>query len=60
LFGQQGLEKYRAYGWNFDVAFDAPGSQTAAAMIADTFLDASTLNKRARVTSLAVTRLERS
>ena len=50
LFGQQALEKYRAYGWNFDVAFDAPGPQTAAAMIADTFLDASTLKKRAQIT----------
>ncbi len=49
MFRGQGIENYRAYGWNFDVTFDVPGDQPAATLIANTFLDTTVLKKRAQV-----------
>ena len=49
IFRRQGLERYRAYGWNFDVAFDAPGEEPAASLIANSFLDARVLSDRAGI-----------
>ncbi len=52
MLRRQGIEHYRAYGWNFDVAFDAPGEESAAALISTSFLNTKFLSDRAQVTAL--------
>jgi hypothetical protein len=46
------FETYRAYGWNFDVAFDAPGEESASALISHSFLNGKAFSERAQVSPL--------
>ena len=46
LMRNQGVDRFRAYGINFDVAFDSRGDQTAAEVIADRFLKRDVLSRR--------------
>jgi len=52
MLRRQGIDRYRAYGWNFDAAFDAPGEESAAGLIASSFLNTTVLSKRAQVQAL--------
>lgn len=44
-----GLSTYTAYGWNFEIAFDAPGDESAAKLITSVFVQEKTLLERANV-----------
>jgi len=50
LFSTKGIDSYRAYGFNFDVAFDAPGTSLAARMVMDKFVKVDELNTRGGIT----------
>lgn len=49
MLTRQGITRFRAYGWNFECSFDAPGELPAAALIADTFLQAQPFKERAGI-----------
>ena len=49
LLQKQGLSRYRAYGINFDVAFDARGDQSAAEVIADRYVNKDALSQKGQV-----------
>jgi hypothetical protein len=45
LFASKGLSQFRAYGFNFDVAFDASGDLPAAEMILERFINSEQLHR---------------
>ena len=50
LFASKGVSQFRAYGFNFDVAFDAPGSSLAAQLVMERFLKPDEFSRRASIT----------
>lgn len=49
LLQKQGLARFRAYGINFDVAFDVKGDQSAAETIAERYINKDALSQRAQI-----------
>lgn len=49
LLATKGLTEYRAYGYNFEVAFDAPGEHPAAYLLLDRFVRADQLKERMNI-----------
>ena len=49
LLQKQGLSRYRAYGINFDVAFDAKGDQSAAEIIAERYVNKDALSQKGQI-----------
>lgn len=49
LLRNQGVEKLRAYGFNFDVAFDAPGDQAASEVLAERYIDKEALLRKGQL-----------
>lgn len=49
LFQRQGVDRFRAYGINFTVAFDARGEQAASEMIADRYVNGDALSQRGQI-----------
>lgn len=45
LFSTKGIDVHRAYGFNFDVAFDAPGALLAARLVMDRFVKVEELKR---------------
>jgi hypothetical protein len=46
LFASKGIDVFRACGFNFDIAFDAPGASLAAKVVMDRFVKVDQLNTR--------------
>ena len=49
LLRDQGVNVFRAYGFNFDVAFDARGDAPASEVIADRYLNRDALSSRGNI-----------
>ena len=49
LLKKQGLSSYRAYGINFDVAFDAKGDQSASEVIAERYVNKDALSQKGQI-----------
>ena len=49
LLQKQGLTRYRAYGINFDVAFDAKGDQSASEVIAEKYVNKDALSQKGQI-----------
>jgi hypothetical protein len=49
LFASKGISQYRAYGFNFDIAFDARGDSPAAQLIMERFVRADQLSQRGNI-----------
>jgi len=49
LLSGKGLSEFRAYGFNFEVAFDAPGEHPAAFLILDRFIKTDKLKERGNI-----------
>ena len=49
LLQKQGLSRYRAYGINFDVAFDAKGDQPASEVIAERYVNKDALSQKGQI-----------
>lgn len=49
VLGQQGIDKIKAYGLNFDVAFDCRSYPTAGQAIADLFVDTEAIQKKSDI-----------
>ena len=46
LLASKGITQYKAYGFNFHLAFDAPGELLAAELLKDRFINAAALETR--------------
>lgn len=46
---EQGITEFRAYGFNFDVAFDVRGDETAAEVIADRYVNKEALSEKGNI-----------
>jgi hypothetical protein len=46
------LSEARAYGWNFELAFDAPGDEPAAQFLQETFINQKALKERLQAPGL--------
>jgi hypothetical protein len=49
LIGEKGINRFKAYGFNFDVVFDAKGESPAATTIMERFVKADQVNERGSV-----------
>ena len=49
LFSSKGVDVFRAYGFNFQIAFDAPGPALAAALVMERFVKADELKRRGSI-----------
>jgi len=49
LLATKGLSTFRAYGFNFEIAFDAPGDHPAARLLLDRFVQADKLKERGKI-----------
>ena len=49
LFSSKGIDLFAAYGFNFDIAFDAPGPSLAAALVMERFVKADELKRRGSI-----------
>lgn len=49
LFQRQGVDRFRAYGINFTIAFDARGEQAASEVIADRYVNRDALSQRGQI-----------
>jgi len=50
LFATKGVTEFRAYGFNFDIAFDASGDSPAAQVILERFVKSEQLERRGGIT----------
>ncbi len=46
LLASKGVAEYRGYGFNFDIAFDAPGDSPASQLIMERFVNADQISRR--------------